>query len=86
MSHGVFWDVTPCGYYKNDVSEELSNSIIRVTRFSELGATLVPPKHRFLQEPHGVTSQKMPFFIVTAVKTLNLTSEMRCTVDLAITE
>jgi hypothetical protein len=28
----------------------------------------------------------MPFFIVTAVKTLNLTSEMRCTVDLAITE
>jgi hypothetical protein len=31
------------------------------------------PKRRFLQEPHGVTSQKMPFFIVTAVKTSNLT-------------
>jgi plasmid maintenance system killer protein len=28
---------------------------------------------RFLQEPHGVTSQKTPFFIVTAVKTSNLT-------------
>jgi hypothetical protein len=34
---------------------------------------LVPPKRRFLQEPHGVTSQKTPFFIVTAVKTSNLT-------------
>jgi hypothetical protein len=30
----------------------------------------VPPKHRFLQEPHGVTSQKMAFFIVTAGETL----------------
>jgi hypothetical protein len=27
----------------------------------------------FLQEPHGLTSQKTPFFIVTAVKTSNLT-------------
>jgi hypothetical protein len=34
----------------------------------------VPPKRRFLQEPHGVTTQKTPFFIVTAVKTSNLTS------------
>jgi hypothetical protein len=33
----------------------------------------VPPKRRFLQEPHGVTSQKTTFFIVTAVKTSNLT-------------
>jgi hypothetical protein len=31
----------------------------------------VPPKRRFLQEPHGVTTQKTPFFIVTAVKTSN---------------
>jgi hypothetical protein len=30
------------------------------------------PKRRFLQEPHGVTTQKTPFFIVTAVKTSNL--------------
>jgi hypothetical protein len=29
----------------------------------------VPPKHRFLQESHGVTSQETAFFIVTAVKT-----------------
>jgi hypothetical protein len=32
----------------------------------------VPPKRRFLQGPHGVTSQKTPFFIVTAQKTSNL--------------
>jgi hypothetical protein len=31
-----------------------------------------PPKRRLLQKPHGVTSQKTPFFIVTAVKTSNL--------------
>jgi hypothetical protein len=30
------------------------------------------PKRRFLQELHGVTSQKTPFFIVTAVKSLIL--------------
>jgi hypothetical protein len=29
----------------------------------------VPPKSRFLQEPHGVTSQEIAFVIVTAVKT-----------------
>jgi hypothetical protein len=29
-------------------------------------------RHRFVQEPHGVTSQKASFFIVTAVKTSNL--------------
>jgi hypothetical protein len=28
----------------------------------------------FLQEPHGVTTQKTPFFILTAVKTSNLTT------------
>jgi hypothetical protein len=36
-------------------------------RVALLGTTLEP------QEPHGVTSQKTPFFIVTAVKTSNLT-------------
>jgi hypothetical protein len=34
----------------------------------------VPPKRRFLQQPHGVTSQKTSFFIVTAVKTSNRTN------------
>jgi hypothetical protein len=45
---------------KTDVSEELSVSIIRVTITGELGKTL------------AITSQKTPFFIVTAVKTSNL--------------
>jgi hypothetical protein len=33
----------------------------------------VSPKRRFLQEPHGVTSQRTAFLIATAVKTSNLT-------------
>jgi hypothetical protein len=32
-----------------------------------------PPKHRFSQEPHGITSQETAFFIVTVVKTSNHT-------------
>jgi hypothetical protein len=32
MKNGVFLDVTPCCSCKNDVSEELSASSIRVTR------------------------------------------------------
>jgi hypothetical protein len=31
-------------------------------------------ERRFLQMPHGLTSQKTPFFIVTAVKTTDLTN------------
>jgi hypothetical protein len=50
---------------RTDVSEELSASFIRVTRISELGTTLAVTI---------VTSQKTPFFIVTATKTSNLTS------------
>jgi hypothetical protein len=45
------------------------SSPILVTLMQE---ALVPPKRLFLQEPHGVTSQKAPFFLVTAVKTSNL--------------
>jgi hypothetical protein len=36
----------------------------------------VPPKLRLLQETHGLTSQKTEFFIVTAVKTSNLTTTL----------
>jgi hypothetical protein len=49
------------GLVKTDVSEELSASFIRITKLDELGTTL------------ALTSQKTPFFIVTAVKTSNLT-------------
>jgi hypothetical protein len=41
MKNGVFWDVTPYGFCKNDVSEELGASFIRVTRIGKLGTTLV---------------------------------------------
>jgi hypothetical protein len=52
---------------RTDVSEELSASLIRVTRIGELGKTLaVASKRRTL--PHGATSQKTAFFIVTAWK------------------
>jgi hypothetical protein len=34
---------------------------------------ILPPKRWFLHKPHGVTFQKMAFFIVTTVKTSYLT-------------
>jgi hypothetical protein len=65
-----------------DVSEERIASIIKVKRISRLAKMLavtsellillnimMETKRRFLQEPHGVTSVRMAFFVVTAVKT-----------------
>jgi hypothetical protein len=40
---------------------------------------LAPPSSGFLQEPYGVTFQKTQFFIVTAVKTSNLTIRLKLT-------
>jgi hypothetical protein len=45
------------------------SSLILVTPMEE---ALSSSKRRFLQEQHDITSQKTPFFIVTAVKTSNL--------------
>jgi hypothetical protein len=36
----------------------------------------VPPKRRFLQDPHDATSQEVVFFIETAVKTSNPTDSV----------
>jgi hypothetical protein len=60
---------------RTNVPEERIASIIRVKRISELETTLAVTNNRgtLLQEPHGVTSQKTAFFIVTAVKTPNHT-------------
>jgi hypothetical protein len=58
----VFWDVSREALVIIDVLEELSATIIRVPKIVEI-------------EPHGVSSQKTAFFIVTAVKTSNLTGE-----------
>jgi hypothetical protein len=69
VSSGVLGRVT---LVRSDVSEELSPSFIRVTRIGELGSTLAVTSNRRML----VTSQKTPFFIVTAVKTSNLTSSL----------
>jgi hypothetical protein len=86
---------------RTDVSEERSDSFIRVTTIGELGTTLavtlvflrsvsrllvsanvhsspivslmMEAKRLFLQKPYGATSKKTAFFIVTAVRTSNLT-------------
>jgi hypothetical protein len=39
MKNAVFWDATPCGSCRRDVSEECIDSITRVRRISELGTT-----------------------------------------------
>jgi hypothetical protein len=59
---------------------DVLHSVLEYIQGNEIRASLkngvfwvVPPKRRFLQEPHGVTIQKTPFLIVTAVKTSNLT-------------
>jgi hypothetical protein len=46
MKNGVFWDVMPCGSFKNPVSEELSTSFIRMTRIGDLGTTLAVTSNR----------------------------------------
>jgi hypothetical protein len=48
------------------------SSLILVTLMKE---ALRSSGLRFLQESHGVTSQKTPFFIATAVKTSNPTQK-----------
>jgi hypothetical protein len=57
---------------RTDVSEEPGASFIRVTRIGELGTTQAATSNwctlqRFLQEPHGVTSQKTAFFCIPLI-------------------
>jgi hypothetical protein len=79
LKNGVLWVVTPCGSCKNRRFGGTWRLLHQGDKIGELGTTQAagvrqfPPKHRFLQEPQGVTSLKTPFFIVTAVKTSNLT-------------
>jgi hypothetical protein len=73
MKVDIFWDATPCGSYKNGVSEERSASIIRVTGIGEIVTAVTITSNRSTQRPHGITFQKTAFFIVIAVKTSNLT-------------
>jgi hypothetical protein len=73
---------------RTDVSEELSASIIRMTRIGELGTTLALTrnrrtlrrnisKRRFLQEPHGVTSQKTAYLQILVCGLCNKLAEVQ---------
>jgi hypothetical protein len=79
VSSGLLRRVAPV---RTDVSEEPGASFIRGSNIGELGTTQAATSNRctlrnfFLQDPHGVTTQKTPFLIVTTVKTSNLT---KCT-------
>jgi hypothetical protein len=44
----------------------------------------VPPKRRFLQEPHGVTTQKTPFFYFTLVYPPTMKMEAKCSSETVI--
>jgi hypothetical protein len=89
LKNGVFWDVTPCGFCKNQrfgvtwylvflrsvrrllvTANVVPSTPILVTLMKE---ALSSVETLVLTEPHGVTSQKTQFFIVTVVKTSNLT-------------
>jgi hypothetical protein len=48
-NNGVFWDVTPFGSVRTDVSEELSSSFIRVTIINELSTSAVTSNRRKLR-------------------------------------
>jgi hypothetical protein len=55
---------------RTDVSEEPGASFIMVKKIGELGTTQAATSNRRML---SLTTQKTPFFIVTAVKTSNLT-------------
>jgi hypothetical protein len=44
--NGVFWDVTPYFSLRTDIWEELSASLLRVTRIGELGTMLAVTSNR----------------------------------------
>jgi hypothetical protein len=87
--NAVFWDVTPCGSYKDQLFEGTCRLHHQGEKNSALGTMLlvtsnwffppwwwrryVPSKCWLLLEPHGGISQKTVFFIVTVVKTPTLT-------------
>jgi hypothetical protein len=82
--NAVFWNMAPCRF-KTDVSEERLASIYRVEEITWARKRVfllpwrwrwhVPPKRRFITNPHSATSQKTVFFIVTTMKTSNPTNK-----------
>jgi hypothetical protein len=59
MKNVVFCNITPWGLVRTDVSDKHVATIIRTLAVTSLKS---PPKRLFLQESHGVTSQKTAFF------------------------
>jgi hypothetical protein len=66
LKNAVFWNVTQlaCSVHRLLVTANVVPSSLILFHRDDREA---------MQEPHGVTSQKTPFFIATAVKTSNLT-------------
>jgi hypothetical protein len=54
MEDSVFWDVTPCGFQLLVTTNVVSSTLI-------LFSLMIEATRRFLQEPHGVESQKTAF-------------------------
>jgi hypothetical protein len=54
------------------ITGKLKNTVFWDVSPWTLATTDRPLTRRFLQQPHGVTSQKTAFFIVTAMKTSQL--------------
>jgi DNA polymerase III psi subunit len=88
MKNAVFWDVTPWVLVRTDVLEEYIASIIRSLLRLLVTANVVPispilvtlmtdmihsSEASVLTRVTPLTAQKTAFFIVTAVKTSNLT-------------
>jgi hypothetical protein len=81
MSSGMLRRVALVRTTRRNIPEDtILHSHRRENLISYIGTTLAVTTNRrtllrntseFLQEPHSVTSQKTPFFIVTAVKTSN---------------
>jgi hypothetical protein len=70
MKNAVFWDVVPCIYC---VNRRFGGTYLLNLQGRRRWRQCFPPKRRFTQDVHGAISQKMAFFIVTAVKTSNPT-------------
>jgi hypothetical protein len=79
MTNAVFWDAATCGSCKTRRFGGTCRPYLQGRKIRErsVGSRItdwrrhIPPKRRFLRNPHGAPSQKTAFFIVTAVKTSN---------------
>jgi hypothetical protein len=83
VKNAVFWDVAPCRSYVNRHFRETYGCSHLLTLVPRLWIFVpwmwrryVPPKRRLTQDLHSATSQKTAFFIVTAMKTSNLTFQL----------